>query len=66
MLVSPFAYYRGAALPMAADLVGTKSSGLRAQLCGDAHLSSFGRLRFTGTAAGLRSQRLRRNAARPV
>jgi uncharacterized protein (DUF2252 family) len=42
MLVSPFAYYRGAALPMAADLTGMKSSGLRVQLCGDAHLSNFG------------------------
>jgi len=42
MLVSPFAYYRGAALPMAADLAGMRSSGLRAQLCGDAHLLNFG------------------------
>ena len=42
MLVSPFAYYRGAALPMAADLAGTRSSGLRVQLCGDAHRSNFG------------------------
>ena len=42
MLVSPFAYYRGAALPMAADLAGTRSSGLPAQLCGDAHLLNFG------------------------
>ena len=42
MLVSPFAYYRGAALPMAADLAGTRPSGLRVQLCGDAHLSNFG------------------------
>ena len=42
MLASPFAYYRGAALPMAADLAGTRSSGLRVQLCGDAHLSNFG------------------------
>src|SRR5271165_4767459 len=42
MLVSPFAYYRGAALPMAADLADTRSSGLRVQLCGDAHLSNFG------------------------
>ncbi len=42
MLVSPFAYFRGAALPMAADLAGTRSSGLRAQLCGDAHLLNFG------------------------
>jgi hypothetical protein len=42
MLVSPFAYYRGAALPMAADLAGSPSAGLRVQLCGDAHLSNFG------------------------
>jgi uncharacterized protein (DUF2252 family) len=42
MLVSPFTYYRGAALPMAADLAGTPVSGLRVQLCGDAHLSNFG------------------------
>jgi uncharacterized protein (DUF2252 family) len=42
MLVSPFAYYRGAALPMAADLATTPVSGLRVQLCGDAHLSNFG------------------------
>jgi len=42
MLVSPFTYYRGAALPMAADLAGTPTSGLRVQLCGDAHLANFG------------------------
>lgn len=42
MLTSPFAYYRGAALPMASDLAGTPASGLRAQLCGDAHLMNFG------------------------
>jgi hypothetical protein len=36
------AYYRGAALPMAADLATTPASGLRVQLCGDAHLSNFG------------------------
>jgi len=42
MLVSPFTYYRGAALPMAADLAGTPNSGLTVQLCGDAHLSNFG------------------------
>jgi len=42
MLVSPFTYYRGAALPMAADLAETPTSGLRVQLCGDAHLSNFG------------------------
>jgi uncharacterized protein (DUF2252 family) len=42
MLVSPFTYYRGAALPMAADLATTPASGLRVQLCGDAHLANFG------------------------
>ena len=42
MLVSPFTYYRGAALPMAADLAGTPAAGLRVQVCGDAHLSNFG------------------------
>jgi uncharacterized protein (DUF2252 family) len=42
MLASPFTFYRGAALPMAADLAGTPTSGLRAQLCGDAHLANFG------------------------
>jgi len=42
MLVSPFTYYRGAALPMAADLGSGPPSGLRVQLCGDAHLSNFG------------------------
>jgi uncharacterized protein (DUF2252 family) len=42
MLVSPFTFYRGAALPMAADLATTPTSGLLVQLCGDAHLSNFG------------------------
>ena len=42
MLASPFAFYRGAAAVMAADLAGTPDSGLRVQLCGDAHLSNFG------------------------
>jgi uncharacterized protein (DUF2252 family) len=42
MLVSPFTFYRGAALPMAADLATTPASGLWVQLCGDAHLSNFG------------------------
>jgi uncharacterized protein (DUF2252 family) len=39
---SPFAFFRGAAAVMAADLAHTPCSGLRAQLCGDAHLSNFG------------------------
>ena len=42
MLVSPFAFYRGAALIMANDLATTPRSGLTAQCCGDAHLSNFG------------------------
>ena len=42
MLVSPFTFYRGAALPMAEDLATTPTSGLRVQLCGDAHLANFG------------------------
>src|ERR1700757_2854537 len=42
MLVSPFTFYRGAALPRAADRPSTPASGLRVQLCGDAHLSNFG------------------------
>ncbi len=42
MLVSPFTFYRGAALLMAADLAASPNSGLHTQLCGDAHLSNFG------------------------
>ena len=42
MLVSPFTFYRGAALLMANDLAATPRSGLNVQCCGDAHLSNFG------------------------
>ena len=42
MLVSPFTFYRGAALIMAEDLAATPRSGLTVQCCGDAHLSNFG------------------------
>ena len=42
MMVSPFTYYRGAALPMARDLAATPVSGFAVQACGDAHLSNFG------------------------
>jgi uncharacterized protein (DUF2252 family) len=42
MSQSPFAFYRGTAAIMAADLAHTPSSGLRVQACGDAHLSNFG------------------------
>lgn len=42
MLVSPFTFYRGAALIMAEDLASTPNSGLYTMLCGDAHMSNFG------------------------
>jgi uncharacterized protein (DUF2252 family) len=42
MLVSPFTFYRGAAMVMAHDLGATPRSGLTVQCCGDAHLSNFG------------------------
>jgi uncharacterized protein (DUF2252 family) len=42
MLSSPFAFYRGAAAVMAADLAGSPDSGLGVQACGDAHASNFG------------------------
>lgn len=42
MVASPFAFLRGSAAVMAADLSKTPSSGLEVQLCGDAHLSNFG------------------------
>ncbi|MGW0791996.1 DUF2252 domain-containing protein [Streptomyces sp. NPDC002911] len=41
MTESPFRFYRGAAAIMATDLAGTPDSGIRAQLCGDAHLLNF-------------------------
>ena len=42
MLVSPFTFYRGAAIVMASDLASTPRSGLKVQACGDAHVSNFG------------------------
>jgi uncharacterized protein (DUF2252 family) len=42
MLQSPFAFYRGAAFNMAADLARTPVTGLRVQACGDCHLLNFG------------------------
>lgn len=42
MIASPFAFFRGAAGLMAADLADTPASGLTAQLCGDAHAANFG------------------------
>ena len=42
MVKTPFTFYRGAALNMAADLAGTPVTGLRVQACGDCHLLNFG------------------------
>jgi uncharacterized protein (DUF2252 family) len=42
MSASPFAFYRGSAVLMAADLAPLPRTGLTVQLCGDAHLSNFG------------------------
>jgi uncharacterized protein (DUF2252 family) len=42
MMLSPFAFYRGAAAIMAADLAHTPVSGIRVQACGDCHLLNFG------------------------
>ena len=42
MVRTPFTFYRGAALNMAADLAVTPTTGLRVQACGDCHLLNFG------------------------
>ncbi len=42
MSASPFTFFRGAALPMAADIAPLKLSGITVQVCGDAHLMNFG------------------------
>ncbi|MCX5042968.1 DUF2252 domain-containing protein [Aldersonia sp. NBC_00410] len=42
MIASPFAFFRGAAGLMAADLAASPANGLSAQLCGDAHAANFG------------------------
>ncbi|MFC9430435.1 DUF2252 domain-containing protein [Streptomyces sp. NPDC056987] len=42
MAASSFAYLRGAAAVMAADLAAQPDTGLTVQLCGDAHLLNFG------------------------
>jgi uncharacterized protein (DUF2252 family) len=42
MLASPFTFFRGAALVMAADLASLRDAGIRAQICGDAHIANFG------------------------
>ena len=42
MRADPFAFMRGAAAVMAADLARTPATGIRMQACGDAHLANFG------------------------
>ena len=42
MSVSPFAFYRGAAIIMADDLSRTARTGIMVQACGDAHIANFG------------------------
>ncbi|HTG46256.1 MAG TPA: DUF2252 domain-containing protein [Actinomycetota bacterium] len=42
MAESPFAFFRGAAAVMAADLATTPVTGIRVQACGDAHVDNFG------------------------
>ncbi|MFE2374430.1 DUF2252 domain-containing protein [Streptomyces sp. NPDC059398] len=42
MSATPFAFLRGAAGLMAHDLAGTPSTGIAAQICGDAHAGNFG------------------------
>ena len=42
MLASPFAFLRGSAAVMAADLAPTPTTGLRVQACGDMHVANFG------------------------
>src|SRR5215472_14159675 len=41
MMLSPFTFYRGTALNMAADLATTPTTGIHLQVCGDAHLGNF-------------------------
>ncbi|MFD5834285.1 DUF2252 domain-containing protein [Streptomyces collinus] len=42
MTATPFAFLRGAAGLMAYDLARTPMTGIRAQICGDAHAANFG------------------------
>ena len=62
MAASPFAFYRGAAAVMAADLAMTPVTGLTVQACGDAHVANFGDLRHPRAQRDLRRERLRRDA----
>ena len=54
MAASPFAFFRGAALPMAADLSTLPTTGLLVQACGDAHIANFGGYRSPESLGGQR------------
>ena len=60
MMQSPFAFYRGAAAIMAADLASTPTSGISVQACGDCHLMNFGGLLLRNGASNLTSMILTR------
>ena len=74
MSASPFAFYRGSAAVMAADLVGLPATGLRVQVCGDAQAPldrgrdescfSFGARRNRGVPCAPAG--LRRSAPNPL
>ena len=66
MLASPFAFLRGSAAVMAADLAGTPVTGLSVQACGDAHLANFGVFASAERNLVFGDQRLRRDAARSL
>ena len=65
MLVSPFTFFRGRPLPMAADLAGTPTSGCGSS-CAGMPTWPTSAVRLTRSPAGLRCQRLRRDASRPL
>ena len=66
MLVSPFTFYRGAALIMASDLAATPRSGLHGAVLRRRAPVELRRVRLARATAGVRHQRLRRDAARAV
>ena len=66
MSASPFAFYRGAAYVMASDLAGTPQTGIRVQLCGDAHLANFGGFASAERQLLFDRRRLRRDPARTM
>ena len=63
---SPFAFLRGSAAVMAADLATTPTSGIWVQSCGDCHLANFGIYAAPDGTPDLRRHRFRRDAAGAV